>query len=562
MLTKTFPLKDAGFEKIAADDDALALINRFTLRPLSADEVYIRRMVVANDQLDRDHEHFSPEVLRHFAGTLPGKSFLVGHQHGSAPIGRFFHAEVLPSSPYVPVGAELVSAPKMNQEQAPGEHIRREGADSPTLPSAGAVEESTRLKSQPSGLSDSRLNLVASFYTVKTADNEGFRQQIDGGVYSYVSIGFRCEKLVCPHYPGKSYDGSAASGTWQGQAEALEASLVYLGAQFGAQFVKSPAAGHPSPESKSQRVQASGPEAPRLPDSQTPRLSDSPWDWDWKTNADAIIEALGWHGLELACAYKDSAADPQSKAAYKLPHHKLVYGEPSRTVDGHLSLFYRGVVAAMSALLGGRGGVDIPQEKRRSVYDHLAAHYRQFDQEPPEFKSVATSDLPVGAELACPEFISGVSALEMKSGRRAGEHTSCSPTLGGPTAAVEESAGLKTQDPRLKALEVLLEQKERRIDKLSELAEEAKALRSDLISQILSRASLVGLPSLLDPQSLSDLPLARLKSLLSDLSREFDRKFPPRPLTTNPNSGLSTLDSRPSTLNSKTDLSPFHLPKT
>jgi glutamine synthetase type III len=39
----------------------------------------------------------------------------------------------------------------------------------------------------------------------------------------------------------------------------------------------------------------------------------------------------------------------------------------------------------MATLLGARGGVDIPAEDRRNVYEHLARHYREFDEEPPEY---------------------------------------------------------------------------------------------------------------------------------------------------------------------------------
>jgi len=40
----------------------------------------------------------------------------------------------------------------------------------------------------------------------------------------------------------------------------------------------------------------------------------------------------------------------------------------------------------MQALLGARGGVDIPTSDRRAVYRHLAAHYEDFDKEPPEME--------------------------------------------------------------------------------------------------------------------------------------------------------------------------------
>jgi len=71
--------------------------------------------------------------------------------------------------------------------------------------------------------------------------------------------------------------------------------------------------------------------------------------------------------------------DPERRddyAGYKLPHHDVV--------DGRLVTVWRGVAAAMAALLGARGGVDIPVDDRRAVYNHLAGHYRQFEEEPPE----------------------------------------------------------------------------------------------------------------------------------------------------------------------------------
>ena len=40
----------------------------------------------------------------------------------------------------------------------------------------------------------------------------------------------------------------------------------------------------------------------------------------------------------------------------------------------------------MAALAGARGGVDIPNADIPDVYRHLAAHYKEFDKEPPELK--------------------------------------------------------------------------------------------------------------------------------------------------------------------------------
>lgn len=77
------------------------------------------------------------------------------------------------------------------------------------------------------------------------------------------------------------------------------------------------------------------------------------------------------------------AENPDTKSSYKLPHHRA---------EGHNTV-WRGVAAAMVALLGGRGGVDIPDGDRRGVYGHLSKHYGEFDKDPPEFKHYTEADL-------------------------------------------------------------------------------------------------------------------------------------------------------------------------
>lgn len=107
--------------------------------------------------------------------------------------------------------------------------------------------------------------------------------------------------------------------------------------------------------------------------------TESSWDWDWARDANAIIEALGWSGLARACAYveREDGKLPEKKEAYKLPFAKLN--------NGKLTIYRSGVIAAMKALLGARGGVDIPAKEKKSVYNKLARLYRMFDMTPPEF---------------------------------------------------------------------------------------------------------------------------------------------------------------------------------
>ena len=47
----------------------------------------------------------------------------------------------------------------------------------------------------------------------------------------------------------------------------------------------------------------------------------------------------------------------------------------------------------MAALLGARGGVDIPEDERRAVYNHIVRYYEKFDKEPPEFREYSEVEL-------------------------------------------------------------------------------------------------------------------------------------------------------------------------
>lgn len=105
---------------------------------------------------------------------------------------------------------------------------------------------------------------------------------------------------------------------------------------------------------------------------------DEKWDFD---ASEYDVEQL-----RRACAWYDSEK-PDVKASYKLPHHRP---------DG--VVVWRGVAQAMQVLLGARGGVDIPAGDRKGVYNHLAKHYRQFEEEPPEYHAQSNMDGPQGAQ--------------------------------------------------------------------------------------------------------------------------------------------------------------------
>lgn len=92
----------------------------------------------------------------------------------------------------------------------------------------------------------------------------------------------------------------------------------------------------------------------------------------------------GWEELSdaekrrIANHYAWAAGDPpESFGDLKLPHHT-----PARSGVGAAN--WRGVSAAMGALMGARGGVDLPEGDRDAVYNHLSKHYAQYDKPVPE----------------------------------------------------------------------------------------------------------------------------------------------------------------------------------
>jgi phage head maturation protease len=101
----------------------------------------------------------------------------------------------------------------------------------------------------------------------------------------------------------------------------------------------------------------------------------TPWD------GNAEVREADVETLKKICAWYDDS-NPDVKSSYKLPHHRA----------SDLKAVWRGVAAAMAALLGARGGVNIPEKDKQGVYEHLAKHYKQFGKEPPEMKHYASED--------------------------------------------------------------------------------------------------------------------------------------------------------------------------
>jgi hypothetical protein len=178
-----------------------ALIRPFLLEPVPPEQLYVRRMALANDEYCRSDMRFPPEILARLAETLVGKPLLIGHDTSGLASGLFYRAHTRPA--------------------LPGE--------------AGTT------------------TLEAWFYLLRTEANAEVRAQMDAGVARYCSIGYTWDRRLCdvcgcdyygdcPHYRGQRLeDGRRVTLTYAGDLaryEAIEGSLVYLGRLRLAQLIK------------------------------------------------------------------------------------------------------------------------------------------------------------------------------------------------------------------------------------------------------------------------------------------------------------------------------------
>lgn len=98
-------------------------------------------------------------------------------------------------------------------------------------------------------------------------------------------------------------------------------------------------------------------------------MADEGMEWD---STAVLKECEGAKQLRMVHAWVDPDGDPDAKSSYKLPHH---------LPDGNV--VWKGVAASGAALMGARGGVDIPADDVLGVKKHLELHYAQFDKTPP-----------------------------------------------------------------------------------------------------------------------------------------------------------------------------------
>lgn len=110
--------------------------------------------------------------------------------------------------------------------------------------------------------------------------------------------------------------------------------------------------------------------------------------WDAAANEKRLPSPMPEATARKAYAWIDTSQtqDGQyTKAACKFIHHEV--GADGTPGAANLTACSSGI----GILHGGRGGTSIPDADRRGVYDHLAKHLRDGDQEPPPYEAASSA---------------------------------------------------------------------------------------------------------------------------------------------------------------------------
>jgi phage head maturation protease len=173
------------FRGIPAADGEMALVNRFSLKPLSRQDVALFTMQLCHNQLDKHHSRFADDELPKINRMVVGRPLMTNHDLKRLPKGIFFDSRVQT------IGAKMTVCP--------------------------------------------------SFYILRTAANAEFIGNIEGGIYRETSIGFAFDLAECSvchhdlrqcdHQPGERYGREVCYYTMHNVTSVIEGSIVPAGSQ-------------------------------------------------------------------------------------------------------------------------------------------------------------------------------------------------------------------------------------------------------------------------------------------------------------------------------------------
>lgn len=198
-------MKNGMVIKSAGDSlaEEMALVNTYSRRELSADEVYLFTVVLCDNDLDRDNERFTVESLFALEKLFVGKTGIIDHD----PTARNQKARIISCK----------------------------------------VEN---VEGKTTALGDELFRLTARAYIRRTQANAELIDQIEAGIVKEVSVGCSVGKTVCSicrndmrsplcnHVKGSEYNGEKCCGELSEPTDAYEFSFVAVPAQRAAGVIK------------------------------------------------------------------------------------------------------------------------------------------------------------------------------------------------------------------------------------------------------------------------------------------------------------------------------------
>ena len=199
--------KAATLQAQEVTEAELKAINKFTLEPLAAEDVFTFSAILCDNELDRHYERFSAKALKDLQKLFVGRTVIKDH-YGRADnqVARIYATELVQSDKIMSNGEAYMA-------------------------------------------------LKAHCYMVRTESNKDLITEIKAGIKKEGSVGVRVasaicsicgtdnSKTYCPHWPGKSYkkEGGDQLCTFKldGATDAYEFSLVAVPAQRAAGVSKS-----------------------------------------------------------------------------------------------------------------------------------------------------------------------------------------------------------------------------------------------------------------------------------------------------------------------------------
>lgn len=201
--------KAAQVSGSALKDGQLEKINTLTLRPLTSDEVFVFKVVMCDNEVDRSSEVFPLDTLHELAPLYIGKTVISDHSRSAdRQVARIFDTEVVQSDGTTKTGEAY------NQ-------------------------------------------LVAYCYMLRTDTNKDLIAEIEAGIKKEVSVGCAIRSAVCSicgadnrkhwcdHMPGKEYEGKTCYFKLEGARDAYELSFVAVPCQPAAGTTKNYGADKP-----------------------------------------------------------------------------------------------------------------------------------------------------------------------------------------------------------------------------------------------------------------------------------------------------------------------------